>query len=258
MKRKRTPFVNRIELLELPDECLFEIVKWVEWGIGFSGLLFSCKRIYSLITSTRSSLVKHWKQRAMERFTLPRLSHDQQNKLLELVKRDGGIIAGGTVLRNFLNADWTPGDIDIFFDGMPSFLVNKEPCKELIEFLTNVFGKPDSDRSSEYKTWESKHDKCECSIYRLVSWNGKVQLIFLGTKNNTPSAVGCSPSWDFMKHITDHFDLSCCKCWTDGTEMFVASPFTTWQGISVRSYIEDNTPKRDEKYKERGFSILNH
>jgi hypothetical protein len=120
---------QNIHMKDFNDDILELIMHFVPWGPWLRNMRLACKRFNEAFKAGKDKILSFWLQQAKLNFKLPGIS--DREEFFRQLRKFHGWIAGGSVLRAFLNVDlekepvWDSrevngdnGDIDIFFCDM--------------------------------------------------------------------------------------------------------------------------------------------
>lgn len=187
-------------------------------------------------------------------------------KLKSIILSTEAIVAGSFALAGYLkqegiDAGYEPGDIDIFvYDRFSSCGIlgcprcsgpySNQNSKKIIELLTE-HGFKDSGKFTDLTSLDDSYYGSLSAINKVSSFvneSGKeIQIISLSRQN-------------VLLHIQNDFDISVCVSWWDVYE----NKFMTFDGAktrkkemyTMRDITEEKTLARIEKYKSRGFTLV--
>ena len=197
------------------------------------------------------------------------INNDMFNHISLALLQNGAIIAGGSVLRAYID-DYIP-NINEFITSpkcMATFdfdiYVNLQNAKNLVEALRSS---PEFDFDNKCSYVAPPYDD---SFFKKNNILGRFMLLY--KKYNRILEIYDTHSFDILVvknnkpliDVVDSFDLSFCKIWFDGRVVRsadvegVLTKTGTLGKEYVNSYLNGNyfTISRVQRYKKRGFKIL--
>jgi hypothetical protein len=282
-----------LNILLLPIDILLIIINYFMEDKDIAtlySLLLTCGAIAKLIPSRKKFEMKINKSAQIR--LLGKLSsypNDLGRILIDMIKKEKALIAGGYILQCITEDTFEDSDIDIFIS-CDRTKGNHECLNDIRNMITSTF-KLDCPTSPFYNiaVQDDSNYGILKNIRHILSMNMmslKIQFIIVWSHMLTTTIVkiptrvlGLYRSQYQHTHtplsleefIKNDFDISLCKCWFDGENIYSEDILSQVKRVGIMDSKElnkvvakvsrkkryDRMIERLEKYTQRGFSIIN-
>jgi hypothetical protein len=270
-------------LLLFPVEILLLIIKYIIEDKDIStiySLLLSCKAIAKLIITRKEfekKIINSARIRLLDR--LNSYPNDLGRILIEMIKKEKALIAGGYILQCITGDTFEKSDIDIFiscdrtnmYEQGITNVINMLKSTFKLDCPTSPFYNIVVQNNSDYGVLKNirrvlSMDVMGLNIQFIIVWDHlmtSTRVLRRYQHNYTPLSL--------EEFIKNDFDISLCKCWFNGEDihsedilgqvkrvgiMDSKELYEIIPKISIKER-EDRMIERLEKYTRRGFTITN-
>jgi len=191
-----------------------------------------------------------------------RINIEQLNQFKNLLRSTGAIIAGGSVLSSFHHGsnlkNFKQYECNNIYSHDYDTYVHFDKAKNLVEGIFQLF--PEAEFVNECSYTLPPYDE---SFFRKNDIIGRF-MIQKGPSSGTYIDILVVKNEKSLVDVVKSFDLSFCKIWYDGKNIFAINPNDvlnkegTLDPDYIKPYLEGNvfTLGRIDKYRDRGYKIL--